>query len=184
MNDGYVSRSFVNSDYKLYSVRLDFYKTLWKRLQVSANVTFGYDKFTYNECDNSSKHLTGRCTFAYLLNRSTMFLLEYQSMNRKYLSLQGYSWGGDNNIMLAARKNFWHDKAQVMLGYMPPIRALEGKSASGIQTPFYSLERENNQNVLLRNMLILRVNVRLDYGKRTKKKTYESTVDEEVIIEK
>lgn len=105
-------------------------------------------------------------------------------MNRKILSLQGYSWGGDNYIMLAARKNFWHDKAQVMLGYMPPIHALEGKSASGIQTPFYSLERENNQNVLFRNMLILRVNVRLDYGKRTKKKTYESTVDDEVIIEK
>lgn len=184
MDDGYVSRSYVNSDFKFYSVRLDFNKTLWNRLQIAANVALGYDKFTYNECDNSSKHLTGRCTFAYLLNRSTMFLLEYQSMNRKYLSLQGYSWGGDNNIMLAARKNFWHDKAQVMLGYMPPIRALEGKSTSGIQTPFYSLERENNQNVLLRNMLILRVNVRLDYGKRTKKKTYESTVDEEVIIEK
>ncbi len=86
--------------------------------------------------------------------------------------------------MLATQKKFWHDKAQVMLGYTPPIHALEGKSASGIQTPFYSLERENNQNVLFRNMLILRVNVRLDYGKRTKKKTYESTVDDEVIIEK
>lgn len=184
MDDGYVSRSYVNSDFKFYSVRLDFNKMFWNRLQFSANVALGYDKFTYNECDNSSKHLTGRCTFAYLLNRSTMFLLEYQSMNRKYLSLQGYSWGGDNNIMLATQKKFWHDKAQVMLGYMPPIHALEGKSASGIQTPFYSLERENNQNVLFRNMLILRVNVRLDYGKRTKKKTYESTVDEEVIIEK
>ena len=182
MDDGYVSRSYVNSDFKFYSVRLDFNKTLWNRLQIAANVALGYDKFTYNECDNSSKHLTGRCTFAYLLNRSTMFLLEYQSMNRKYLSLQGYSWGGDNNIMLATQKKFWHDKAQVMLGYMPPIHALEGKSARGIQTPFYSLERENNQNVLFRNMLILRVNVRLDYGKRTKKKTYESTVDEEVVI--
>ncbi|MBR6197103.1 MAG: hypothetical protein IKQ72_05820 [Bacteroidaceae bacterium] len=184
MNDGYVSRSFVNSDYRLYSVRLDFYKTLWKRLQVSANVTFGYDRFTYNEYNNSSRNLTGGCTLVYLLNQRTIFLLEYKSVNRKILSLQGYSWGGDNYIMLAARKNFWHDKAQVMLGYMPPIRALEGKSTSGIQTPFYSLERENNQNVLLRNMLMLRVNVRMSHGKRTKKKTYESTVDDEVIIEK
>ena len=116
MDDGYVSRSYVNSDFKFYSVRLDFNNTLWNRLQIAANVALGYDKFTYNECDNSSKHLTGRCTFAYLLNRSTMFLLEYQSMNRKYLSLQGYSWGGDNNIMLATKKKFWHDKAQVMLG--------------------------------------------------------------------
>ena len=109
--------------------------------------------------------------------------MQYEKANRKKLAINGYTYRGENLLMLAVMKSCLKNRVSLMLAYMPPLKFIEGENKFYTETSYYKRYRSSNSNTLLKNVIMLRVNIRLDYGKRTNKQANEITVDKETISE-
>lgn len=182
LGDGMVSQSYINADFKQYSIGLNYDKMFMKCFYFSGRVAYEHSRINYDEYNATSNALVGSATFMYMNNKHGLrLMMQYDKANKKNLSMYGVSISGENMLMFAAMKSFFKNRASIMLAYMPPLRFIEGENSSSISTSYYQNNRYNNSSAILRNMVMLRANIRLDYGKRTRKQAHEITVDNETV---
>lgn len=182
LNDGIVAQTYINADYKQYSMGLNFDKMFWKYFYFSGMVSFEHSRINFDGYKGRSNALVGSATFMYMYQKQGLrLIMQYEKKNKKRLEINGYNYRGDNLLMVAVSKSFLKNRALIMLAYMPSLKFIEGKNISCTETSYYRSHKSDNGNTLLRNMIMLRANIRLDYGKRTNKQAHEITVDKETI---
>ncbi len=183
--DGSVLSYSVNSDYRSYSLGVNYEKFFWKYFMISTYMCFRREEIRYEGIKNSSNMWAGNVNLMYM-DRKTGWrvMAEYRQRTAMGSSvrIQGESKGGDNYWMAAVMKSFCKDRMSVMVAYFPPIKWLiNEKEQRGITTPYYQYDSKTYTYDLFKNLAMVRINYRLDYGKRTKKQENKTTVDAEAI---
>ena len=184
LSDGIVAQTYINANYKQYSIGLNFDKMFLNCFYFSGMMAYEHSHINFDEYHDHSNALTGSATFMYMYQKQGLSLLmQYEKANKKKLAINGYTYRGENLLMLAVMKSCLKNRVSLMLSYMPPLKFIKGKNKGYTETSYYKSYSSDNSNTLFRNMIMLRANIRLDYGKRTNKQANEITVDKETINE-
>jgi len=181
MDDGYVLNSFVNADLRKYSLDINYQTMFWKHFIFSINATFGRDEIRYGDIKNAYNVWKGESSLMYM-DRKTGWrvMLNYLRGTNKNIQIQGTTRGGDGYWMMALMKTCCKDRLSLMAAYILPYSWFIEKNQKGeTNTAFYQRISQTNNFELIANNIMLRINYRLDYGKRTKKHDNKATVDHE-----
>jgi hypothetical protein len=97
---------------------------------------------------------------------------------RKVPLLQGYEQQEQDMWAVSLFKTFWHDRINVSLTYLPPIRlGVREYQQRAIDTDFYKEHQRLNLKTY-DNLILLRVGFRLNNDKRFKVKNQSKFDDE------
>lgn len=181
-NDNLILNTYVNSMLNKFSASVSYETLFLKYFILSTNMSFEHDKISYSGNTNTC-NTWGNESFLMYMNRKKGFraMLYYTSKNRNDLSLQGIQKGGESFWMISMMKSCCNDKLSLSAMYILPIKWLlyttEGRS---VNTEYYQYNSSiNTFDDLMKNMIMLKINYRLDHGKRTIKNEYKATVDHE-----
>ncbi len=180
-DDGMVSYTTVNSDYRQYSLNAYFEKLLWMRLLVSASVQYDHNKVRYQEHRSTSDVWTGGLTLMYMdRKKGWRYMLQYRNGSGRTPALQGYRRFGESLWLVGLMKTLCRNRLSLMLSYTLPLKlGIDETSENHVETSFYRRSGITRSYDLIKNMLMLRVSFRLDHGKRTQKRSNEFTTDKE-----
>jgi hypothetical protein len=183
--DGYVLGSYTNANMCIYSVGINYQKMFFKNFIFSSNVSYSRNELRYEGIKRNSDIWEVETNLMYL-NRKTGWsaILEYSQRSSKQLLIQGYGDRANNYWLASMQKYFCKNKLSVALGYFPPIKLFIRKNEKNvIDTDFYKSNSCVDVYNYMKNTLMIRLNYRLDFGKRTKKYNNIITVDPEKSID-
>jgi len=182
LDDGHIMNTYVNSSLRKYALNLTFETSLWTYFAFSTNNSIGHDEIVYGENKNSDNVWINESSFIYM-NRKTGWrtMLDFNRNSGRNMQIQGYSIGGDNYWMMALMKSCLNDRLSFMAAYFLPFKWLLNTTDKRIvNTAFYQYSsRTNTFDDVLKNMIMIKINYRLDHGKRVIKKEHNATVDHE-----
>ena len=128
---------------------------------------------------NHANNLSFSSNLSYYINPlKTRLEVEYSRSLRKVPLLQGYEQQEQDMWAISLFKTFWHDRINVSLTYLPPIRlGVREYQQRAIDTDFYKEHQHLNLKTY-DNLILLRVGFRLNNNKRFRVKNQSKFDDE------
>lgn len=173
----------VNATYRQCALALSAEKVLWRRLILSGTVTYAHTLLKHQGLSHCTDSWTTNAMAMYLLQKQGLrLLLQYQDMTSKMPKLQGPCRQGDGMWLAAVIKSFRQDRISLMLAYLPPLSlGINKVTGMTIDTPYYRTDRKTYNFNMLKNSLLMRLNVRLHHGKRIIRQSHTMTTDKETL---
>lgn len=167
-SDGLFAYSYSNAgNYKNYGIEARLAVPIGKNFVVQSDVDFYNSKIKTSGNNNALN--------AYVMSNQLIYQnqkyasvagFQYQKNMRKYISTQGYGKGDNDFWIVFVQQPFFKQRLSVMLVYFTPITwGVDFNQGSYIHTTNYT-EQKNYDISLLKNMLLLEISYRFNYGKQ------------------
>lgn len=170
--DKYYYLGNVNSDlYDRYGIKANFTLPLSKKLFWQNQFDIYRSSIKYNSEQTVVKSSILNSSLIYTdPSRGITAGAILQKQLVKTASIQGYSEGGDDLLVLMLRKSFLKQQLNMTLLYIPPIElGLKYTNQNETKTGDYYLRSTTNLN-LIKNLVFFEVNYRLSSGKKVKQR--------------
>lgn len=180
LSTGKYYNTYANVSGRMFALGLDYNQSLGEFLNWNSSVGYSNGKLMYNGTQNSCKAWTFYSALEYYQPKlGLMTSLEYNRSMGKSILPQGYRMEGQDCWMLTASKKFWKERASLMVSYILPIDwGTRMKQESKINTPFYQ-EYNSLDLRTFHNMFFIRLNIRINGGKKVKQIEKQTTVESE-----
>ena len=177
--DGLYQQSFVNSRHSALAFVIMHNWNIHKYLTWSNSLQYSHMNISWDTYKNHANNLNFSSNLSYYINPlKTRLEVEYSRSLRKVPLLQGYEQQEQDMWAVSLFKTFWHDRINVSLTYLPPIRlGVREYQQRAIDTDFYKEHQRLNLKTY-DNLILLRVGFRLNNDKRFKVKNQSKFDDE------
>lgn len=177
--DGLYKQSFVNSRYSALAFVIMHNWSINKYLTWSNSLQYSHMNISWETHKNHANNLSFSSDLScYIDPLKTMLEMGYSRSMRKVPLLQGYEQQEQDLWYLSLHKTLWHDRINVSLTWIPPIRlGVRENQQRVIDTGFYQEHQRLNLKTY-DNLILLRVGFRLHNNKQIKVKN-KSKFDEE-----
>ena len=177
--DGLYQQSFVNSRHSALAFAIMHDWNINKFLTWSNSLQYSHLNINWDAHKNHANNLSFSSNLSYYINPlKTRLEVDYSRSLRKVPLLQGFEQQEQDMWALSLFKTIWHDRINVSLTYLPPIRlGVREYQQRAIDTDFYKeLQRLNLKTY--DNLILLRVGFRLNNDKRFRVKNQSKFDDE------
>lgn len=159
-------RSFLNAKQSALAFLVMYDWELGKNLTWRNSFQVSHERASVNGKTNHANNIKVYSRLSYYLTPLQLWVqMSYNRSMTKEPLLQGYEQNGLDIWQMSLRRNFFHDRINVSLDYVPPIRlGVRENQNRLIDTSFF----KENQRLNLRtydNMILLRIGFRLHNGK-------------------
>lgn len=177
--DGLYQQSFVNSRHSALAFVIMHNWNINKYLTWSNSLQYSHMNISWGTYKNHANNLNFSSNLSYYINPlKTRLEVEYSRSLRKVPLLQGYEQQEQDMWAVSLFKTFWHDRINVSLTYLPPIRlGVREYQQRAIDTDFYKEHQRLNLKTY-DNLILLRVGFRLNNNKRFRVKNQSKFDDE------
>ena len=177
--DGLYQQSFVNSRHSALAFVIMHNWNINKYLTWSNSLQYSHMNIRWDTYKNHANNLNFSSNLSYYINPlKTRLEVEYSRSLRKVPLLQGYEQQEQDMWAVSLFKTFWHDRINVSLTYLPPIRlGVREYQQRAIDTDFYKEHQRLNLKTY-DNLILLRVGFRLNNNKRFRVKNQSKFDDE------
>lgn len=172
--------TFGNISVNQLAIQAIYDQPLGEYFNLSSTLTYYYDRASHKDIKNAYHGWIFDAEVGYFNPRWKLGaqIGIHRSIDKGAL-LQGYQMVNMDSWLLSVQKQFWKDRASVMISYFPPIRwGVRDELTKEIKTPFYT---ENYTQSLspYRNMLMVRLSLRFHSGKIRSSSKQSATEREE-----
>ena len=177
--DGLYQQSFVNSRHSALAFAIMHDWNINKYITWSNSLQYSHENISWHSHKNHANNVKFSSDWSYYINPlKTRVMLSYSREMYKMPLLQGYEQQGQDIWMLSLFKTFWHDRINVSLTYLPPIRlGIRENQQRIIDTDFYKEHQRLNLKTY-DNLILLRVGFRLQNNKNFRIKNQSKFDDE------
>ena len=177
--DGAYKQSLVNGKQDALAFLIMHNWSINKNLTWSNSLQFSRMNISWGSHKNHANNLSFSSNLSYYINPfKTRLEVDYSRLLRKVPLLQGYEQQEQDMWAVSLFKTFWHDRINVSLTYLPPIRlGVREYQQRVIDTDFYKEHQRLNLKTY-DNLILLRVGFRLNNNKRFKVKNQSKFDDE------
>ncbi|MDY6300631.1 MAG: outer membrane beta-barrel protein [Bacteroidales bacterium] len=177
--NGVYRQSFVNAKHSSITFLMMHNWSINKHLTWSNSIQFSHDNISWNTDKNHANNLMFSSDLSYYINPlKTRIEMGYSRSMRKVPMLQGYEQREQDLWYLSLHKTLWHDRINVSLTYIPPIRlGVRENQQRVVDTDFYKEHQRLNLKTY-DNLILLRVGFRLNNNKRFRVKNQSKFDDE------
>lgn len=179
--NGVYRQSFVNAKHSSITFLMMHNWSINKHLTWSNSIQFSHDNISWNTDKNHANNLMFSSDLSYYINPlKTRIEMGYSRSMRKVPMLQGYEQREQDLWYLSLHKTLWHDRINVSLTYISPIRlGVRENQQRVVDTDFYKEHQRLNLKTY-DNLILLRVGFRLHNNKQIKVKNQSKFDDEKI----
>ena len=180
-DNGAYRQSFVNAKHGALTFLIMHDWSINKHLTWSNSLQFSHENISWNTDKNHANNLMFSSDLSYYINLlKTRLEMGYSRSMRKVPMLQGYEQREQDLWYLSLHKTLWHDRINVSLTWVPPIRlGVRENQQRVINTDFYKEHQRLNLKTY-DNIFLLRVGFRLNNNKQIKVKNQSKFDDEKI----
>jgi hypothetical protein len=170
-DDGIIEYTYDNvGKYQHYGIKGNIAFPLAKSIYWQTNANYYRSSIEYKGTKNAFNdiHLESNIVYVNRKKALTTGVIFQRGMN-KHITTQGWNKWNNDFVGLLLQKGFYKNKLNLMLLYMLPINAgLDYKQGEYVETPTFNSLTTYDIN-LLKNVIIFKLNYRLNKGKSTRK---------------
>ena len=177
--DELYQQSFVNTRHSALAFVIMHDWNINKYITWSNSLQYSHMNISWDTYKNHANNLNFSSNLSYYINPfKTRLEVDYSRSLRQVPLLQGYEQQEQDMWAVSLFKTFWHDRINVSLTYLPPIRfGVREYQQRAIDTDFYKEHQRLNLKTY-DNLILLRVGFRLNNNKRFKVKNQSKFDDE------
>lgn len=158
-------RSFENTNIKEYSLQVTYDQALWKYFRFRNSVTYYVGQSSDAQSKTSPCGWLANSEISYYHPKKLFgFRLGYHRNMKKQVLIQGYQMFDKDYWLISANKTFWNNRISATLSYIPPVSwGIRKYQSRELNTSFYK-EKTNLYIKPYNNILLLKINIRLNRG--------------------